>query len=177
MADDEVQKNPINETVPGGPNPAEARTEPGDAHSAAVTYSAQAEKGKGTQDPFPYDPTNELLDGDDSPSRSELAARGVQVSASGRALVSVDDPTGLEIPPPAHANLELDKAHEKRSVAADEAIGVDPEIGRQARAQARTASAKARKDGATERTADGDTAEARRQAPQGRSRTGGTSKA
>jgi hypothetical protein len=175
MADNDQNKSPMNETVAGGPNPAEARTPEGDIHDAAVTYASQGERGKGTQDPYPVDPTNELLDGDDSPYMGELAARGVEVSASGRALVAIGDPTGVEIPPPAHANLELDKAYEKRSVAADEAVGVDPEIGRQARQQARKVAAQARQKSAAKSDEQGEQ-EARRQPPQGRSRTGGTAK-
>ena len=180
MADDDSNKAEINEVAPVGPNPPEARTEPGDAHKAAMTYAGQAEKGKGTQDPYPYDPTNELLDGDDSPSRSEMAARGVQVSPSGKALVPETDPTGVIEVPPAHSNLELAKAREKHMVAADMADGIDPEIGRQARQSAREQAAKARRTAAESSSSGSSTGaeaeEARKSQPQGRSRTGGSTK-
>lgn len=166
------QTPPANPVSPGGqvePNPPEARTPQGDAHQAATTYSEQAAEHKGTQDPFPYDPTNELLDGDDSPDPEELAARGVRVSDSGRALVPIDDPTGVRSIPPPNANLEIAKSREKVAVANDEADGIDPEIGREARraglrqaGQARMAAAKGGGADATPPTS------ARSQAPAGR---------
>lgn len=163
--DDAPQANPMNETVMPGPNEPEARTPVGDAHSAAVTYSEQAEEAKGTQDPYPYDPTNELLDGDDSPQAGFLASRGMRVSDSGRALVPVEDPTGVEVPPPATSNLELLKRTEKVLVANDEAVGLDPEIGRKARRGAMVEAAQARRGA----SADKPTAQAQSQPPQGRS--------
>jgi hypothetical protein len=145
-----AEPTPINETPATGPNEPEARTPQGDAAEAAKTYAQQAMKAKGTQDPYPYDPTNELLDGDDSPMQDELSARGVRVSDSGRALVTETDPTGvLEVPPP-NSNLELMKRNEKMAVALDEADGVDPEIGIKARQQARKQAAQARAKAAKE---------------------------
>lgn len=131
------------------PNPPEARTPTGDANTAATTYAQQAEQHKGTQDPYPYDPTNELLDGDDSPGEADLAARGVRVSDSGRALVPLDDPTGLKVPPPPSANLELAKSREKVMVASDEADGLDPQIGVDARKAAMRQAGQARMAAAT----------------------------
>jgi hypothetical protein len=172
---DKDQTPPANEVTPGGqvePNPPEARTPKGDAHNAATTYSEQAAEHKGTQDPYPYDPTNELLDGDDSPDPEDLAARGVRVSDSGRALVPLDDPTGVMSIPPPNANLELAKSREKVAVANDEADGVDPEIGRQARREGLRQAGKARlaeaKGGGSDATPP---AAARSQAPAGRTPT------
>lgn len=75
------------------------------------------------QDPYPVDPTNELLDGDDTPTRKDLEETGVKVSDGGTALVHKDDPSGLEIPPPQSANLELRKRREKEDAARAESIG------------------------------------------------------
>lgn len=177
MADDKpgAEPTPMNETPPTMPNEPEARTPEGDAKTAAETYARQAQQAKGTQDPYPYDPTNELLDGDDSPMQDELAARGVRVSDSGRALVPETDPTGvMEVPPP-NSNLELMKRNEKMAVALDEADGVDPEIGIKARQQGRAMAAKARMKAAG--TSTGSTPqEAQGRAPQGRTAPGGKNK-
>lgn len=153
--------------------PPEARTPKTGPHAAATAYAEQGNKGKGTQDPFPYDPTNELLDGDDHPSADDLAAKGLRISDSGRAVVRDDDPSGYELIPPPHSNLELDKWVEKHAVSRDVSAGLDPEVGRKARVDARKAAkkvaAEAREHSAGQ-TAD-EKAQARQQAPQGRSST------
>lgn len=153
--------------------PPEARTPKAGAHAAAKQYAEQGNKGKGTQDPFPYDPTNELLDGDDHPSADELAVKGLRISDSGRAVVREDDPSGYELIPPPHSNMELDKSLEKHAVARDEAAGIDPDAGRrarmQARQQAKREAAQAREHSAGQ-TAD-ERAAAKKAAPQGRSAT------
>lgn len=149
MADSKSAAQPGDENkIQGAPlydaNPPEDRTSPTGAHKTATEYASQAETGKGTQDPYPYDPTNELLDGDDSPSQSELAQRGVRISNSGRSLVHEDDPTGIALIPPPNANLEIAKSREKHAVAADVADGYDPEHGIQARKAARAQAAESR---------------------------------
>lgn len=73
------------------------------------------------QDPFPVDPSNELLDGDDTPSRRDLDEAGVRVGSGGTALVHDEHP-GV-IPPPQSANLELRKRQEKQDVALRESVG------------------------------------------------------
>jgi hypothetical protein len=172
VADDKSAAQPGDENkIQGAPlygaNPPEDRTPNTPAHQVATQYAAQAEEGKGTQDPYPYDPTNELLDGDDSPSQSELAQRGVRISASGRSLVHEDDPTGIALIPPPNANLEIAKAREKHAVAADMADGYDPEHGIEARKGARAKAAESRKKAASESSSDKGEG-ARTQPPQGR---------
>lgn len=175
MADDkpagahEGDPTPMQESPVTGSNPPEARTQPGDLHAAAVQYSEQATEHKGTQDPYPVDPSNELLDGDDSPAADELSARGMRVADSGRALVPEDDPTGVRSIPPPNSNLELMKSREKMMVAADEADGVDPEIGREARKAGRRAAGEARQKAAKgDDESGGQTSAARTQPPKGR---------
>lgn len=169
MTENDESRTEIEFGDPTPSNPAEARTPHGGAYRAATTYAKQANQAKGTQDPYSYDPTNELLDGDDSPSAEDLAARGVRVSDSGRSLVSLQDPTGLDVPPPAHANLELTKRAEKMAVAADEASGIDPQIGVKARAEARKAAGQERLKAA--KAESGSAPVARSQPPSGRTGT------
>jgi len=73
------------------------------------------------QDPYPLDPTNELLDGDDTPSRKDLDEAGVKVASGGTALVHDEHP-GV-IPAPQSANLELRKRQEKMGAALRESVG------------------------------------------------------
>lgn len=129
------------------------------------------------QDPYPPDPTNELLDGDDLPPGNDLP--GVEVTDARTALRTVGDAEGV-IPPPAFANLEVAKAREKHLRAWDESLGLDPQVGVTARAEAlREASEAATRDlkvAAEQRRAAAETvedkAEAKTKAPQGRKAQG-----
>jgi hypothetical protein len=152
----------------------QARTPRGNAFQAAKAY---AEKGNGEelgevtpQDPYPFDPTNALLDGDGHPSADMIAAKGLRVTDSGRALVRADDPSGYELIPPPHSNMEVDKALEKIASARDVSAGVDPVEGRKARAQARNAAAAKTRKAAARESTDGEQA-ARSEPPKGRATT------
>jgi hypothetical protein len=145
----------------------EARTPRGEAHAAAKAYSGGS---RDTQDPFPYDPTNELLDGDGDPSDDLLAARGLRMSDSGRALIAEGDSSGFELIPPPNSNLEGHKAVEKHLVAQDEAGGVDPEVGREARRGVLRKTAEARRSAKT-KGSGGDKQAAKATPPANRSAT------
>lgn len=135
------------------------------------------------QNPYPVDPSNELLDGDNIPTKEMLAESHVEVTDSGTALVSKDpggeqDPT--HIPPPQSANLERKKALEKHMVAAAESVGEFSVEGEAARAKAATqhtaeqSEAAEKRRLAAERDAadakdDAAKAEAKKTPPQGRS--------
>lgn len=91
------------------------------------------------QDPYPVDPSNELLDGDNVPSKEELAEADVRVSDSGTALIhKAAEAAGdnVYIPPPQSANLERKKALEKHIAAAAESIGESSVEGEASRAKA-----------------------------------------
>jgi hypothetical protein len=149
------------------------------------TDDKQPDKGPGAaQNPYPVDPTNELLDGDNIPSSEELDEADVKVSESGRALLHKDAPENAEgavyIPPPQSANLERKKTLEKHMAAAAESVGEFSVEGEAARAKRVAEQRQAELDAAAEQRQaaaaqageDKDAAaqaDAKKAAPQGRS--------
>lgn len=90
--------------------------------------AAGAEVGPRTVPTAEVDPTNELLDGDDTPTPDDLAKSDTVIDPSGTRLEHVDND---QIPPPQSANLELVKRLDKEEAALYGSVGAtregDPE--------------------------------------------------